>query len=326
MNTFLFKQYESFFEKVKTWLKNQSNDYNCIVMVKYVSIFFISAVLLITSCKKDEQPERNDIVVPVTDASIAQNFLNESYGTDSKQKFDIYLPANRSVQTTRVLFLIHGGGWSSGSKNDYDGAIGGLRAAFPDYAFVTVGYRLWENATNRFPVQEMDVKSCIEHVLNNGSNYHISTNFAVWGGSAGAHLALLYSYKYGPTSFEPKAIIEFAGPTDLKRLYYDTPSDAIRLLLTGVAGNINTSDSLMYINSSPVRYITPNSPPTLIVHGDADEVVHVGQALYLQQALNENGVDNVYKIYPGEGHAMSAGANTLALLEVINFLNTRMAD
>ncbi len=295
-------------------------------MIKYFPVLFLVIILVATSCKKQEQLGDNNIVVPETEASVAQNFLNQAYGTDAKQKFDIYLPANRSTQNTRVLFLIHGGGWSSGSKNDYDGAIGGLRTAFPDYAFITVGYRLWANTVNRFPAQELDVKACIEHVLNNGNNYHISNKFAVWGGSAGAHLALLYSYKYGPTSYEPRAIIEFAGPTDLKRLYYDTPSDVIRALLTGVAGNINTNDSLMYINSSPVKYITPDSPPTLIVHGDADEVVHAGQALYLQQALNEHGVDNVYKIYPGEGHAMSAGANTLALLEVINFLNTRMVD
>jgi len=151
-----------------------------------------------------QQSDDIDSVVPVTDATIAQNLLNVGYGSDAKQKFDIYLPANRNAhylpanrnaQTTRVLFLIHGGGWSSGSKNDLDGSIPGLRNAFPDYAFVTVGYRLCANGVNRFPTQEMDVKSCIEFVLNNGGSYHISNKFALWGGSAGAHLALLYGYK-----------------------------------------------------------------------------------------------------------------------------------
>lgn len=294
--------------------------------MKYHLLSLLLLVVVFLSCQKDKQTEDDTIVVPNTNASVAQNYLNESYGNDAKQKFDIYLPANRSAQTTPVLFLIHGGGWSSGSKNDYDGSLASLRATFPDYAFVTIGYRLYVNGTNRFPAQEIDVKNCIEHVLGHGSNYHISDKFAIWGASAGAHLALLYSYKYGPTSFSPRAVIELAGPTDLKRLYYETPNEAIRLLLAGVVGNVTTSDSLMYNSSSPVNYITANSTPTLIIHGGADEVVHVSQAQYLHEALNEHGVDNVYKIYPGEGHAMSAGANVQAAYEVIDFINTRMAD
>jgi acetyl esterase/lipase len=288
-----------------------------------VLMMAIAIAAVFSSCKKDEETKPKDNNVVTTDASIAQSFLNQTYGSHDKQKFDIYLPANRSAATTRVLFLIHGGGWSSGSKEDFNEMLPGLRNVFPDYAFVTIGYRLYQNGLHRFPTQEQDVKACIEHVLGRGDIYHISDKFAIWGGSAGAHLALLYAYKHGPQSYAPKAVIEFAGPTALMELYNETPSAEIRAMLTFIVGNPNNSQE-MYEQSSPITFVTPQSTPTLIVHGDADEVVHISQAYHLRDALQAHGVNHVVKIYPNEGHGMSAGANTLAFLEMVAFLNEKM--
>ena len=64
------------------------------------------AMLFFASCKKKE------------DANAAKTFLNVKYGTDAKQAMDVYLPAGRSTTATPVLILIHGGGWTEGSRND----------------------------------------------------------------------------------------------------------------------------------------------------------------------------------------------------------------
>lgn len=288
------------------------------------AIWMMTVAVALSACKKDKEVLAEDNNAVHTNAAVAEVMLNQSYGSHPKQKFDIYLPANRSTQNTRVLFLIHGGGWTSGGKEDYNQLIPGLRNVFPDYAFVTIGYRLYQNGNNRFPVQEEDVKACIEYVLNRADVYHISDNFAILGSSAGAHLALLYAYKHGPQSYAPKAAIEFAGPTALTELYNETPSDEIRALLLLIVGNPNGNEQGLYEQSSPVNFVTPASTPTLIVHGDADEVVHVSQAYHLRDALQNHGVDHVVKIYPGEGHGMSAGANALAFLEVVAFLNAKM--
>ena len=288
-------------------------------MSKLLSFLFILLVLVLPSCKDEGAATPPEETFQTTQ-------LNESYGSDERQRFDIYLPANANVQSTPVLFLIHGGGWSSGSKNYFDGAIAGLRSAFPDYAFVTVGYRLCVNGTNQFPAQEMDVKNCIEYVLNHREEYRISEKFALWGLSAGAHLSLLYAYKYGTTSFNPRAVEEYAGPTDLIRAYDETPNDLIKLLLIGVAGFRDTADSLQYISSSPINFITEFSPPTLIMHGDADEVVPFSQAGYLRDKLAEEGVAHQYVVYTGEGHNMSSIAAADAGLQVYAFLTEHMAD
>ncbi len=73
-----------------------------------ILILFIS---LLVSCKKD------DAVVSTQVA--ASTMMDVSYGTDAAQKMDVYLPANRSVTTTKLMILIHGGSWVGGDKTDF---------------------------------------------------------------------------------------------------------------------------------------------------------------------------------------------------------------
>jgi acetyl esterase/lipase len=46
--------------------------------------------------------------------------VDQSYGEDSDQTYDLYLPAERTLET-KVLILIYGGGWTSGDKSRMDG-------------------------------------------------------------------------------------------------------------------------------------------------------------------------------------------------------------
>jgi acetyl esterase/lipase len=43
---------------------------------------------------------------------------------------DIYLPANRTANT-KSLILIHGGGWTSGSKAEFDTYIDSFKTRLP---------------------------------------------------------------------------------------------------------------------------------------------------------------------------------------------------
>lgn len=251
------------------------------------------------ACKKDKKSATEP-----EPPAIAENKLGQSYGSDPKQKFDIYLPANRSTTSTPVLFLVHGGGWSEGDRSDLTPMIDGLKALFPDYAFVNMSYRLYTTGQNKFPTQEMDVKTCVENILNRKDEFKISQKFAMIGFSAGAHLCLLYSYKHGPTSFRPRSVISFFGPTDLLKLY-DQGSTSVKVLLTNVAGNRATGDSALYYTSSPIAFINQGSSPTLILQGSADDVVPYQQAELLNNKLQQENVFHEYKLYPNEGHGFT---------------------
>ena len=96
----------------------------------------------------------------------------------------------------------------------------------------------------------------------------------------------------------------------------------VKTWIADVAGNITTSDSLIYHSSSPARFVTSTSPPTLLIQGQADTVVPYQQSDLMNAKLNQFSVPHVYKLYPNEGHSYSGAAANDALSQTQTFLNT----
>jgi dipeptidyl aminopeptidase/acylaminoacyl peptidase len=53
----------------------------------------------------------------------------------------------------------------------------------------------------------------------------------------------------------------------------------------------------------------------LIVHGEADTNVPLGQAVYLHRALRHYGVEQEFVVYPGAGHGLTRRDHQIDLLE-----------
>lgn len=261
---------------------------------RLLSLLFI--VTIISSCKKDDSSPQE---TPVT-------MLNISYGTNTQQKMDVYLPANRNAATTKVMIMIHGGGWNAGDKSDFTAYVDSLKKREPTYAIFNINYRL-ANAPDLFPAQELDVKSAVEFIYNKRAEYNISDKFVLVGASAGGHLALLQGYKY-TAPVKPKAIIDFFGPTELIAMYNNPPNPLVPLLLFSVTGHTPTTNNTLYTQSSPVNFITSLSPPTMILHGGVDIVVSPSQSVLLSTKLITAGVIQQYVFYPTENHGW-VGAN-----------------
>jgi len=250
---------------------------------------------LISSCKKDDE-----------NGNGASTMLNVSYGSNTQQKMDVYLPAGRSESTTKVIIMIHGGGWSTGDKADFNEYVDSLKRREPMYAIFNINYRL-ANPPDIFPAQELDVKAAVEFIYSKRSEYKISDKFVLIGASAGGHLALLQGYKYS-TPVKPKAIVDFFGPTDLVEMYTNPPTQLVPLLLNAVTGATPTTNNTLYMQSSPINFVNGQSPPTIILHGGADIVVSVSQSVLLNNKLTISGVTHQYVFYPTEGHGW-VGAN-----------------
>ena len=54
--------------------------------------------------------------------------------------------------------------------------------------------------------------------------------------------------------------------------------------------------------ANPITYITPNSPPFLLAHGDADRLVPYHQSVLLEAALKKSGVEVTFYTVKGGGH------------------------
>lgn len=261
--------------------------------MRNVLLLAILLATVISSCKKNEE-----------DKSVTM--LDVSYGSHARQKMDVYLPADRSTTDTKVMIFIHGGAWNSGDKSDFNAYVDSLKKREPSYAIFNINYR-HANAPDIFPAQEQDVKAAVEFVYNKRSEYLISDKFVLVGASAGAHLALLQGYKYS-TPVKPKAIVDFFGPTDLVEMYNNPPSQLVPILLNAVMGASPTTNSNLYIQSSPVNFVTAQSPPTIILHGATDIVVSASQSASLNVKLSISGITREYIVYPTEGHGWF-GAN-----------------
>ena len=287
--------------------------------LRLTAILPLLLVCFLISCSKDDPGTGGG----GTPSVAAKTMLNESYGTDPLQKMDIYLPANRSVTSTKVVIMIHGGGWTGGDKADFNVMIDTLKKRMPDYAIFNINYRLAAWPANIFPTQELDVKAAIEFIYGNRSTYLVSDKFVLLGASAGGHLSLLHAYKYN-TPVKVKAVVDFFGPTDMVAMYNDAPANqpAYMLLMSGTPGTNPT----MYQQSSPISYVNAATSPTIIIQGGLDPVVNATtQSLALKNKLVSFGVVNDYVFYPTGGHGdWNTATYTDAFNKVQAFLATNV--
>lgn len=264
----------------------------------YLALGALFIGLLCVSCRKNIE----QVPPPPPPVKIdAKTILNVSYGSDALQQMDVYLPADRSASSTKVIVLIHGGSWESGDKSELTAFVDTLQRRQPDYAIFNINYRLSINGNNVFPTQENDIKTALQYIIDKAGNYLISKKVVLLGVSAGGQLALLQAYKYD-LPVVPKAVISFYGPTDLTDMY-NNPSDAlIPPALAEIVGKTPTQDPAIYKNSSPVNFVSTTSPPTIFFQGGMDSLVKKSQAISLQAKLQSAGVINQYVFYPNEGH------------------------
>ncbi len=278
-------------------------------------IFSVAVVLF--SCKKESTPNPSPVQIP------EKTELNVAYGTDASQKMDVYLPANRTTSATKVIILIHGGGWTQGDKADFTPYVDSLKKRLPAYAIFNINYRLATGTVNFFPTQENDVKSAIDFIYSKRSEYAISDKFVLLGASAGGHLSLLHAYK-NITPVRIKAVVDFFGPTELVDMYNNPANPLVPLLLMQVTGGTPTTVPSIYQQAGPYNFVTAQSPPTIILHGGADIVVSFSQSVLLKTRLQTMGVVNQYIFYPTENHGWTGANLTDSFDKITAFLNANV--
>ncbi|HEX8160244.1 MAG TPA: prolyl oligopeptidase family serine peptidase, partial [Solirubrobacteraceae bacterium] len=96
------------------------------------------------------------------------------------------------------------------------------------------------------------------------------------------------------------AVVTISAPTDFLQLGHDRPDSAEALL---IGGSLHAKQDLVRM-ANPITYVHPNPPPFLIIHGEEDDVVPIGQSQLLYQALQQLGGDVTFVPLPGEGHML----------------------
>jgi dipeptidyl aminopeptidase/acylaminoacyl peptidase len=284
---------------------------------KFLKYFLLPIIILagsFQSCQEDKDP--------IPDENAALELFDVSYGDHPRQKMDVFLPANRTKENTRVLIWIHGGAWIDGDKGEFTRFKPWFEEVQEDYAYISLNYRLFDVASgaNKFPNQEGDIQKAMNFIKQNLSEWDVSDQVILSGGSAGGHLALLHSYKNNSDGLVKTAVAIFP-PTDLFTLGKDNP--LISFLIQNLVGDPVTNKE-MYINSSPISFINPQSVPTTFFHGDADDIVPIDQSFQLEGKLRENNVPMYFEYYPGQGHGFTDQIYRNMIRQIEDFINLNL--
>lgn len=266
--------------------------------------------LLLTACV----PILN-LAVPRAGYSIREDV---AYGTDPRQKLDVYVP-DKLTKPAPVLLFFYGGSWQSGSKDVYR-AFG---QAFASKGIVTIvaDYRLYPQV--KYPAFLEDGAQAVRFVHEHAADYGgDASRLFVSGHSAGAYIAVMLAVNdtyLKAVHVEPSAIhgvIGIAGPYDFLPLY-----DPALIDIFGGARNMATQ---------PIKYADHKVPPMLLAHGTADTTVGAGNSRRMAARLENAGNDVTLKQYQGVSHlgiilSLAPGMrdNTTLYQDMLAFITSR---
>ncbi|MFN8243017.1 MAG: prolyl oligopeptidase family serine peptidase [Ferruginibacter sp.] len=263
-----------------------------------------------------------------TGGSLAERIILDTAfaGVSAAQKMDIYLPAGRTT-ATKLIILIHGGGWEAGDKADMNYYKNILRSKWPEAAIANINYRLASNANNIHYTEIMsDISAAVNFLVSNKANFVTSDTLLMVGASAGAHLAMLYTYKYNAGGYV-RAVADYFGPAVLNDWsWYNSfniwMGKAIKDLL--IQFNNAPWDLALYQSNSPYSQATAGSKPTIIFHGTLDVIVPLYQSQWLNAQLTTLGVPHEYYEYFLDGHGFTSTNTDDAMNKTVAFFKAHL--
>jgi len=274
---------------------------------------------------------------PVPAGVKADRNLVYARAGDKDLLLDIYRPG-KQVGRLPVVLWVYGGAFRAGSKEDGQTA-GATWLANQGYAVVAFNYRLSRVA--KFPAQTHDCKAAVRWVRANAAQYQLDPKrIAAWGASAGGHLSSMLGTSGGVEELEGdlgnaressrvQAVVDFYGPTDFLLMdsqaipggqKHDPPDSPESQLIGGPIQDNREKTA----RANPITFVSPDDPPFLILHGDRDPLVPVGQSEIFFAALRKAGVNATFHKIVGAGHGGAQFNSPVARAMVLAFLDQHL--
>jgi acetyl esterase/lipase len=231
---------------------------------------------------------------------------------------DLYLPPKDKAASPKPLIIyIHGGGWVGGHTrqaaafSDFPGVLATL--ASEGFVVASLEYRLAGEA--RYPAQLQDVRAAVRFLKTNAAKYGIdASRVALWGGSAGGHLAALGATTCGAEGIDDKPQPAGSECVQGAAIWYgvfDFARQIVPMIARGETGPVGllgcasaaTCPADKLAAASAVTFLDAKDPPFLLIHGNDDKVVPAEQSRLAEARMKAVGVA-VEAIYmPGIDHS-----------------------
>ena len=258
--------------------------------------------------------------------------LNIAYEPKGPERLDVYEPPGRAPKGGwPVILAIHGGGWWTTDKSQWEGQVAAQYVPL-GYAVVVPNYTLSTPTSPSWPTAFHDVQQALTWTHQHASAYRFNTNRVIaLGESAGGELAALLGTvpadpgTTGGATFKVQAVVSFYGPMDMTTLAR-TDAQVNSKVVQFLGGSVSQRPA-DYASASPTNWVSPGDPPMLLIHGTADPTVPISQAEEMAATLSASGVPNEFLPVAGAGHAFEFQPEGQALLpDVIAFLKKYVSE
>lgn len=225
------------------------------------------------------------------------------------------------------IILVSSGSWKSG-KSDVQSQVDRPRNG--DHwcqGLLKGGFTLFvvrHGSSPRYTVAEMtpDINRSVRFVRAHASEYRVDPNhLGITSGSSGGHLSLMAAMTGNDgqmdspdpierVSSRVQAVVAWFPPTDLinwggtgsyRKMELARPGFFERIL-----GKVTDVEKQLK-EISPIYLVTKDSPPLLLIHGDADKTVPLQQSEIMKVKYEEVGRPVKLIVKPGGGHSSWPG-------------------
>jgi acetyl esterase/lipase len=234
-------------------------------------------------------------------------------GGGRELRCDVFTPP-ADVRNRRGVLLVHGGGWRQGDRSQLRGY--GVLLGRRGYTLVACEYRLSGEA--KWPAQIHDVKAALRWMRAESGALGIDpARIAISGNSAGGHLALVAAGTPNLPAFEGMGGNEGTGTEVAAAIAFYPPvtlapdpsrlatNPGLRAALEELFGT--DFEHEVARQASPLTHAHGAFPPTLLIHGNRDELVPAEESFRMYRALAEVGAEVELHMFNGVPHAFDAG-------------------
>lgn len=203
-----------------------------------------------------------------------------------------------------------------------------MQIARAGYVVASIEYRTSNEA--QFPAQLTDVKAAIRYLRAHAKQYCVDPErIYAMGESAGGTMACLLGVTAGHPEFEQgdypeesshvSGIVDFYGITDVSREAVRLDTGVPSWTMDAFLGEGFQSEQATV--GSAISYVSEHTPPCLIFHGLADNLVPVTQSTAFYKRLKAKGVPAQLYLLEGAAHGDDLFYQDEVIEKVVAFLN-----